>query len=128
MDVDRPSSDSTAAGKRHARFTPPRKKRPGRKHTGPHLLDKLIGRDDLPLEFQREIVTPHELVKQMRASVLSAGALLARWGKARVSLPGGCAIGTRPIDIHLDALKAMGAAIEIAFGDMVLTAPAGGLC
>ena len=59
---------------------------------------------------------PYDLVKTMRASVLVLGPLLARWGKARVSLPGGCAIGARPIDLHLKALKQMGAAIEIKEG------------
>ena len=54
---------------------------------------------------------PYELVKTMRASVLALGPLLARFGKAKVSLPGGCAIGTRPIDLHLDALEKMGAKI-----------------
>jgi len=56
---------------------------------------------------------PYELVKQMRASVLVLGPLLARFGKARVSLPGGCAIGARPIDQHLKGLEAMGAAIHL---------------
>ncbi|MDP2599870.1 MAG: UDP-N-acetylglucosamine 1-carboxyvinyltransferase [Deltaproteobacteria bacterium] len=59
---------------------------------------------------------PYDLVKTMRASVLVLGPLLARWGKARVSLPGGCAIGARPIDLHLDALRKMGAEIEIKEG------------
>ena len=59
---------------------------------------------------------PYDLVKTMRASVLVLGPLLARWGKARVSLPGGCAIGARPIDLHLNALKQLGAEIEIKEG------------
>ncbi|MBI4668897.1 MAG: UDP-N-acetylglucosamine 1-carboxyvinyltransferase [Elusimicrobia bacterium] len=75
----------------------------------------------------KEAAAPYELVKQMRASVLSAGPMLARWGKARVSLPGGCAIGTRPIDIHLDGFKAMGARIEVKGGDLALTAHKKGL-
>lgn len=62
---------------------------------------------------------PYELVKQMRASVLVLGPLLARCGRARVSLPGGCAIGARPIDQHLKALEAMGASIEIVRGYVV---------
>ncbi len=65
---------------------------------------------------------PYDLVKTMRASVLVLGPLLARWGKARVSLPGGCAIGARPIDLHLDALKKMGAQIEIKEGYVEATA------
>ncbi len=59
---------------------------------------------------------PYELVRQMRASVLVLGPLLARYGKARVSLPGGCAIGDRPIDQHLKGLAAMGAQIELDHG------------
>jgi len=59
---------------------------------------------------------PYDLVKTMRASVLVLGPLLARSGRARVSLPGGCAIGARPIDLHLLALEKMGASIEVAHG------------
>ncbi len=59
---------------------------------------------------------PYDLVRRMRASVLVLGPLLARWGEARVSLPGGCAIGTRPVDLHLDAFKALGAEIELEEG------------
>jgi UDP-N-acetylglucosamine 1-carboxyvinyltransferase len=59
---------------------------------------------------------PYELVKTMRASVLVLGPLLARFGEARVSLPGGCAIGQRPIDLHLRALEQMGAQIELQNG------------
>lgn len=62
---------------------------------------------------------PYDLVKTMRASVLVLGPLLARYGRARVALPGGCAIGARPIDIHLKGLEAMGAHIEIEKGDVV---------
>ena len=58
----------------------------------------------------------YELVRKMRASVLVLGPLLARYGEAEVSLPGGCAIGSRPVDIHIDALKKMGANIEIKDG------------
>lgn len=63
-----------------------------------------------------ELVAPYELVKTMRASILVLGPLLARFGKADVSLPGGCAIGTRPVDLHLKALKAMGADIHVSNG------------
>ncbi len=59
---------------------------------------------------------PYDLVRTMRASVLVLGPLLARFGQAKVSLPGGCAIGTRPIDLHLKALEQMGALIELADG------------
>jgi len=61
-------------------------------------------------------VAPYELVKQMRASVLVLGPLLARFGHARVSLPGGCAIGARPINLHLKGLERLGAAIKIEHG------------
>src|SRR5579863_9241454 len=59
---------------------------------------------------------PYELVKQMRASVLVLGPLLARFGRARVSLPGGCAIGARPINLHLKGLEAMGVQVEMQHG------------
>ena len=59
---------------------------------------------------------PYELVRTMRASILVLGPLLARFGEAYVSLPGGCAIGTRPVDIHLDGLSQMGATIEVDGG------------
>ncbi|MGB8506977.1 MAG: UDP-N-acetylglucosamine 1-carboxyvinyltransferase, partial [Pyrinomonadaceae bacterium] len=62
---------------------------------------------------------PYELVKTMRASVLVLGPLLARFGKAKVSLPGGCAIGTRPIDLHLEALKRLGAEVSLEEGYVV---------
>src|ERR1700710_2942255 len=62
---------------------------------------------------------PYELVKQMRASVLVLGPLLARFGRAKVSLPGGCQIGARPIDQHLKGLEAMGATISVQRGYVV---------
>jgi UDP-N-acetylglucosamine 1-carboxyvinyltransferase len=61
-------------------------------------------------------VAPYELVKTMRAAILVLGPLLARFGQARVSLPGGCAIGERPVDLHIKGLEAMGAAIAIEAG------------
>jgi UDP-N-acetylglucosamine 1-carboxyvinyltransferase len=70
---------------------------------------------------------PYELVKTMRASVLVLGPLLARHGRARISLPGGCAIGARPIDQHLKGLELMGAATTLEGGYIEATAPAGGL-
>src|SRR6184192_131659 len=70
---------------------------------------------------------PYELVKTMRASVLALGPLLARFGKARVSLPGGCAIGARPIDLHLAALTRMGAEVFLEAGDVVARSPDEGL-
>jgi UDP-N-acetylglucosamine 1-carboxyvinyltransferase len=69
---------------------------------------------------------PYELVKTMRASVLALGPLLARFGKARVSLPGGCAIGTRPIDLHLEGFKLLGAEVGLESGDVVARAPKSG--
>ncbi|MBV9209507.1 MAG: UDP-N-acetylglucosamine 1-carboxyvinyltransferase, partial [Acidobacteria bacterium] len=69
---------------------------------------------------------PYELVKTMRASVLALGPLLARFGKAKVSLPGGRAIGTRPIDLHLTAFQALGAEVSLEAGDVVARAPLGG--
>jgi UDP-N-acetylglucosamine 1-carboxyvinyltransferase len=69
---------------------------------------------------------PYELVKQMRASVLVLGPLLARFGRAKVSLPGGCAIGARPIDQHLKGLEAMGAQITLERGYVIAEGPNGG--
>jgi len=68
---------------------------------------------------------PYELVKTMRASVLALGPLLARFGHAKVSLPGGCAIGSRPVDQHIKGLQAMGAEIAVEHGYMVAKLPAG---
>src|SRR3954452_8552900 len=70
---------------------------------------------------------PYELVKTMRASVLALGPLLARFGQAKVSLPGGCAIGTRPIDLHLKAFEQLGATVSLESGDVVARAPQGRL-
>ena len=70
---------------------------------------------------------PYELVKTMRASILVLGPLLARFGKASVSLPGGCAIGARPVNLHLEALERMGAVIEIDKGYVEAKVPAGRL-
>ena len=61
-------------------------------------------------------LAPYELVKTMRASILALGPLLARCGEARVSLPGGCAIGLRPVDQHVKGLEAMGATIDLEHG------------
>lgn len=83
------------------------------------------------IEFQAsEIVdthAPYELVRKMRASFWVIGPLLARTGKARVSLPGGCAIGTRPIDLFIDSLRALGANIDIDAGYVNASSPSGGL-
>jgi UDP-N-acetylglucosamine 1-carboxyvinyltransferase len=64
---------------------------------------------------------PYDLVKSMRASILVLGPLLAKYGKAKVSLPGGCAIGVRPIDLHLKAFAKMGAEIELSHGYVIAT-------
>ena len=69
---------------------------------------------------------PYELVRTMRASVLALGPLLARFGKAKVSLPGGCAIGTRPIDLHLVAFEKLGAEVRLEAGNVIARAPEGG--
>lgn len=99
----------------------------------PHLHDittmiELLGRmgvsllvgEKLSLEVNastiKHFIAPYELVKTMRASILVLGPLLAHFGIAEVSLPGGCAIGSRPVDLHLNGLKAMGAEITVSDG------------
>ena len=99
----------------------------------PHLQDvtttiELLGRmgvsvtidERLQIEVDastlKECFAPYELVKTMRASILVLGPLLARFGRADVSLPGGCAIGARPVNIHVAGLQAMGADIQIEGG------------
>ncbi|AXV14389.1 UDP-N-acetylglucosamine 1-carboxyvinyltransferase [Neorhizobium sp. SOG26] len=74
-----------------------------------------------------DTTAPYELVSKMRASFWVIGPLLAREGRARVSLPGGCAIGTRPVDLFLDGLQALGANLEVDGGYVTATAPQGGL-
>ncbi|QCE35167.1 UDP-N-acetylglucosamine 1-carboxyvinyltransferase [Acetobacteraceae bacterium] len=82
-----------------------------------HVLE-ISGRAD-------KINAPYDIVTKMRASVLVLGPLLARYGEASVSLPGGCAIGTRPVDLHLKALEALGAEISLESGDIHAKAPKG---
>ncbi len=106
----------------------------------PHLHDitttlELLGRmgatvsvdEQMQIEVDPRTVTnqfaPYELVKTMRASILVLGPLLARFGQAEVSLPGGCAIGQRPVNLHLDGLAAMGAQIRVENGYIKATAP-----
>jgi UDP-N-acetylglucosamine 1-carboxyvinyltransferase len=72
-------------------------------------------------------VAPYDMVRKMRASILVLGPMLARAGESTVSLPGGCAIGDRPIDLHLKALEAIGAEIELAAGYVKASAPKGRL-
>ncbi len=71
------------------------------------------------------LVAPYDIVRKMRASILVLGPLVARYGQAKVSLPGGCAIGTRPVDIHLDGLRQLGAEIELSEGYIIAKAPKG---
>ncbi|HEY9018048.1 UDP-N-acetylglucosamine 1-carboxyvinyltransferase [Thiomicrospira sp.] len=68
---------------------------------------------------------PYDLVKTMRASILAMGPLLSRFGEAKVALPGGCAIGSRPVNIHIDGMMKMGADIHIEDGFIIAKAPAG---
>jgi UDP-N-acetylglucosamine 1-carboxyvinyltransferase len=84
-------------------------------------LDEKLGVELCAADIESP-VAPYELVKTMRASVLTLGPLLARCGDARVSLPGGCAIGLRPVDQHVKGLQAMGATISIEQGDMIARA------
>lgn len=81
---------------------------------------EVVFHDGVKLEIDASEVTeftaPYELVKTMRASVLVLGPLVGRFGRADVSLPGGCAIGARPVDLHVNALKAMGASVDIENG------------
>jgi UDP-N-acetylglucosamine 1-carboxyvinyltransferase len=91
-----------------------------------HTMVKLFNNLGMKASFQNGTVflggdvqsyeATYDLVKTMRASILVLGPLLARYGEASVSLPGGCAIGTRPIDIHLFGLEKMGAKIELKSG------------
>jgi UDP-N-acetylglucosamine 1-carboxyvinyltransferase len=88
----------------------------------------VVGRHDADRVFlDASAVTtldaPYDLVRRMRASILVLGPLLARFGRARVSLPGGCAIGQRPVDQHIKGLQAMGATIAIEHGYIVASAP-----
>jgi UDP-N-acetylglucosamine 1-carboxyvinyltransferase len=84
------------------------------------MMGVKVDRDEAKVSLDASDVTSfeatYEMVKTMRASILVLGPLLARFGSARVSLPGGCAIGSRPVDLHIKGLKAMGAAIHITHG------------
>ncbi len=91
-----------------------------------HGLD--VVRNDLTLRIggaASNLDAPYDLVRKMRASVLVLGPLLGRYGEARVSLPGGCAIGTRPVDLHIRAMQALGAVVELADGYIQARAPGG---
>jgi UDP-N-acetylglucosamine 1-carboxyvinyltransferase len=99
------------------------------------LMEKLLRKHGIAVDRVSETVTmqglasnfdaPYDLVRQMRASVLVLGPLLARYGEARVSLPGGCAIGTRPVDLHIRAMQSLGAVVELADGYIQARAPRG---
>ncbi|HIP77245.1 MAG TPA: UDP-N-acetylglucosamine 1-carboxyvinyltransferase [Kiloniellaceae bacterium] len=80
---------------------------------------------ELRAETIGSVVAPYDLVRKMRASVLVLGPLLARMGEAKVSLPGGCAIGTRPVDLHLKGLELLGAEIALEEGYIHASAPSG---
>ena len=84
------------------------------------VLGVEISKEETSIDFNATKVNnfdaPYELVKTMRASILVLGPLLARFGKARVSMPGGCAIGSRPVDIHIKGLESMGAKMAINHG------------
>ena len=83
------------------------------------------GKDIILSGEAQSYVAPYDLVSQMRASILVMGPLLARYGEAQVSLPGGCAIGTRPVDLHIRAMQKMGAIVELADGYVQARAPKG---
>jgi UDP-N-acetylglucosamine 1-carboxyvinyltransferase len=91
-------------------------------------LGVAITREDdtltLSAATQRGGTAAYDLVRKMRASFLVLGPLVARWGSAKVSLPGGCAIGARPVDLHIRALLALGAGIELREGYVIASAPA----
>ena len=99
------------------------------------LLMRLLTNHGLDIHFQDEVITlagaatnfdaPYDLVSAMRASVLVLGPLLACYGEARVSLPGGCAIGSRPVDLHIRAMQSLGAVVELADGYIQARAPHG---
>src|SRR5947208_4285648 len=94
---------------------------------GAHVLTPELRTHKISAANVELMTAPYEFVKTMRASVLALGPLIARFGKARVSLPGGCAIGARPIDLHLAALTQMGAEVVLEAGDVVARSPEGGL-
>ena len=103
-----------------------------------HTMTRLLGRLGVDASYEDgrvrvrasgeiEPTAPYDLVKQMRASVLVLGPLVARCGRAIVSLPGGCAIGARPIDQHLKGLEAMGANVHLHHGYVEVIVPGGRL-
>jgi UDP-N-acetylglucosamine 1-carboxyvinyltransferase len=83
---------------------------------GATAVDRGAGATRVQVERIASFEAPYDLVKTMRASILALGPLVARHGRARVSLPGGCAIGDRPVNYHIEALREMGAAVEVTHG------------
>ena len=98
-------------------------------HTGAHVETPEVPPTDLTIEARNitDAEAPYELVRTMRASILMLGPLVARLGHARVSLPGGCAIGARPVDLHIKALEQMGAEISTEHGYVTARVPGGRL-
>ena len=90
------------------------------------VIDERLGVEVDPTRIT-SLVAPYELVKTMRASILVLGPMVAHFGRAEVALPGGCAIGSRPVDLHIRGLEAMGATIIVEDGYIKATAPEGGL-
>ena len=99
------------------------------------LMADLMVNHGLAVQFDDQVMTlggaatefdaPYDLVSKMRASILVLGPLVARYGEARVSLPGGCAIGSRPVDLHIKAMQSLGAIMELADGYIQARAPEG---
>ena len=96
-------------------------------HLGARVEEQAGARLSIHAASISDPFAPYDLVRKMRASFNVLGPLLAREGRARVSLPGGCAIGARPVNLHLEALEALGARIELEEGYVIATAPGGGL-
>ena len=94
------------------------------RHMGARAERDTVRADEVAIDASRIALpeAPYELVKTMRASILVLGPLLARFGRARVSLPGGCAIGSRPVDQHIKGLQQMGAEIVVEHGNIVARA------
>jgi UDP-N-acetylglucosamine 1-carboxyvinyltransferase len=129
----RPAADGRRPADRRAAGADQRAAAGRHRHHGPLLAQHGIavdaGGQRRPHDCSRSAAAitnteaPYDIVRKMRASVLVLGPLLARCGEARVSLPGGCAIGARPVDLHLKGLEQMGAEIELEGGYIDAGAP-----